>query len=158
MKNVGSSAHILPKLTFGVDCSWKFRQCLPVLELISLPHWKWTPTPYEEVLPKSFSSKVKQHANRVVIKHWGVRRRIWGIYWWMCSGFVCQQNSLWPSVFPPVWVQLLLITPQNSSVHLFLLKHTLILDSTFWFHFLLPPFIQKNTGILHEIFLIWLDW
>lgn len=41
---------------------------------ISLPHWKWAPPPYEGVLPKSFSSKMKQHANRVAIKHWGSER------------------------------------------------------------------------------------
>lgn len=128
----------------------------------SLPHWKWTPTPYEGVLPKSFSSKVKQHASRVVVKYQGVRRRMWGVCWWMCSGLVPAKQS-WAFSIPTC---LGIASADHCCIQhhketefiFFLLKHTLILDSTFSFHFLLPPFIKKNTGILHEIFLIWLGW
>lgn len=130
---------------------------------ISLPHSKWTPTPYEGVLPKSFSSKVKQHTNKVVLKHWGVRRRggMWGTtvdVFRVCAsravlGF--QYSHLFG--YSLCW-SLLSPAPQKDRVHLFLLKHTLILDYTFGIqHGMLPPFIQKNAGILQEIFLIWLD-
>lgn len=127
---------------------------------ISLPHSKWVPTPYEGVLPKPFFSQTRQHASRVVIKHWGVRRRMWGD----CCGCVqglCQQSSLgffqYSHLFGFSMCWSLSPAPQKDRVCLFLLRHTLILDYTFGSHFLLPPFIRKNTDILCETFLIWLD-